>query len=106
MIKTAIKHWIFEVCIEQVFNGIENNFSTLPKKEKVPDYMWQAARKLKWHIRANKFSEGVIAYNQFVSVGESYDIVPHSFYDVNYFYNKVMVALLKAELRYQKNKHG
>ena len=29
MIKTFLKHWIFEICIEQIFKTIFNNFKTV-----------------------------------------------------------------------------
>ena len=32
MIKTALKHWIYELCINQIFNAINSNFTTVPKK--------------------------------------------------------------------------
>jgi len=34
MIRTAIKHWIFEVCIEQMFNGFFKNFVTVHRNIK------------------------------------------------------------------------
>lgn len=34
MIKTVIKHWIYDFCIDQVFNGIQKNF-TQPKDDAI-----------------------------------------------------------------------
>jgi len=37
MIKVALKHWIYEVCIEQVFNGIAKNFNSVIRSYKKGD---------------------------------------------------------------------
>ena len=33
MIKTALRHWIFEICIERLFDGISKNFRVAQKKK-------------------------------------------------------------------------
>jgi len=31
MIKVALKHWIYELCLGQMFNSIHRNFSDIPR---------------------------------------------------------------------------
>ena len=37
MIKVFLKHWVYEACINRIFEAIENNFSSIYEEFKVGD---------------------------------------------------------------------
>jgi len=72
MIKTALKHWIYEVCIEQLFDGIGKNFNHHSSR---PNF------KRHERYRSITFSENILKYDQPVDEDELIEEI-NQYFDV------------------------
>lgn len=83
MIKVLLRHKIFQLCIDTIFNSIEENFNVI-KKDKVPQYMWDIYHQLQGYPPAIK------SRNQFKCIVEASNELDVRDIDINFFYNKML----------------
>ena len=75
MIKTALKHWILEACIEQVFKAINKNFIGTPRQfERGEFYAYIIKTFVSWDAELDRIATSLFKYNnvKFLIVGKGH----------------------------------
>lgn len=78
MIKLALKHWVYEQCIDVLFNAVKNNFSDRYRFKVGDKYVYLAITCVdttKWHYVFNNVTITRTYYHMVAFECESYTIV-------------------------------